>query len=162
MKCAFLRSCLAVPYPGAVLIASEMCARVCSRDTSYPSSQASEWGMESEQHAGRGLSAPRYLVRGKNPSRLEAWAWALPRTDQTLKNTDVSQHYLRASVCWGLQQFVVCPTWRCRRWTGRGGVLGDFMWRGLGRRRPAGRLGRSSKQVSEEVSGCRCRRRRLG
>lgn len=54
----------------------------------------------------------------------------------------------------------MCLTWWCRRWTGWGGVWGDFMWRGLGRRRPTGGLGWPSKQVPEEVSGCGCRRLR--
>lgn len=68
------------------------CASVkqSQRDTSYPSLQAAEWGMESEQHAGRGLSAPRYLVPGKNPSCPEVWAWALPQKDQTLRQTHIS------------------------------------------------------------------------
>lgn len=61
--------------------------------------------MESEQHAGRGLSAPGYLVRGKNPSRPEAWAWAPPQKDQTLRITDVSQDYLIAIHCWDCNNY---------------------------------------------------------
>lgn len=67
-------------------------------NTAYPSLQAAGWGMESEQHAGRGLSAPRYLVRGKTPSRPEAWAWAPPQKDQTLRITDGSQVLITAVV----------------------------------------------------------------
>lgn len=45
--------------------------------------------MESEQHAGRGLAAPRYLVRGRNPSCPEASAWDPSQRDQTLRGTNI-------------------------------------------------------------------------
>ena len=56
-----------------------------SRNMPYPGLWAAGWETESEQHAGRGLPAPRYLVRGTSPSRPEAWASDLPQRDRTLR-----------------------------------------------------------------------------
>lgn len=102
IKCTFLCWCSAAESHASTCLTPMLrplhpkCASVkqSQRDTSYQSLQAAEWGMESEQHAGRGLSAPRYLVPGKNPSRPEAWAWALPQKDQTLRQADISGHFI--------------------------------------------------------------------
>lgn len=168
-------ACVNVPYPDAGPAASKMCMCEAEPEGHFLPKLAGCRVGDGERAACRKGSVCTTLP-GPRKEPITSWGLGMgpaPKGSKAEENghfriiyqhfivvVEIITSYTGIIKTNTITEFVMCVTWWCRRWAGWGGVWGDFMWRGLGRRRPTGGLGWPSKQVPKEVSGCGCRRLR--